>query len=162
MVAHRRARVRSLPVDTPLAVPRDSGMGIHDPVTANATITVSELNWDTMMRLSKAYFDSFNLLCPILDRQSFMTTTLPVLFNNGLSLNMESTIALLVFALGEVAIAGSDGPPVHVYNGRASGIKGGSKTRPPGLALFNEARRRMGFNLTECSLENVQVFELAR
>lgn len=33
--------------------------------------------------------------------------------------------------------------------------------RPPGLLFFNEARKRMGFNLTECSLENVQIFALA-
>ena len=162
MVALRRARIQSLPTDTPSPVPRDSGMGIIDPVTGNAAITISELNWETMQRLSKAYFDSINLLCPILNRQSFMSDTLPALFNNGFSLNMQSTIAFLVFALGEVAIEGVEGLPLHVYNGRASGVKGGSKDRPPGLELFNEARRRMGFNLTECSLENVQVFALAR
>ncbi|KAG7292063.1 hypothetical protein NEMBOFW57_002094 [Staphylotrichum longicolle] len=162
MVALRRARIQNLPTDIPTPMPRDSGMGIVDPVTGHEAITISELNWETMQRLSKAYFDTINLLCPILNRQSFMSDTLPNLFNNGFSRDMQSTIAFLVFALGEVALEGIDGLRLHVYNGRASGVKGGSKDRPPGLELFNEARRRMGFNLTECSLENVQIFALAR
>lgn len=117
-----------------------------------------------MQRLSKAYFDTFNLLFPILDRQFFMSDTLPSLFNRGFGQGITSTIAFLVFALGEVAIAGTEGLPIHVHshNGRPSGIRGGSKGEPPGLDLFNEARKRMGFNLTECSLENVQIFALAR
>lgn len=162
MLALRRSTTQSLPPDIRPSVGRGSGASIHELVTAQAPITVADLNWDTMQRLSKAYFDSLNLLCPILNRHSFMSEMLPRLFNNGLSHSMESTIAFLVFALGEVAIAGTEGLPVHASNGRPSGIRGGTKDRPPGLDLFNEARRRMGFNLTECSLENVQVFALSR
>jgi hypothetical protein len=162
MVALRRSDIEGLPTDTIPPAERASTTGMHDPVTTAHPITISDLSWDTIQTLSKAYFDSINLLCPILNRQSFMSDTLPALFSDGFDHGMASTIAFLVFALGEVALAGSDGPPIHVYNGRASGIKGGSKDRPPGLELFNEARRRMGFNLTECSLENVQIFELAR
>ncbi|KAL2134523.1 hypothetical protein VTI74DRAFT_11567 [Chaetomium olivicolor] len=161
MLALRRSTTQSLPPDIRSRVGRGSGASIHELVTAQAPVTVADLNWDTMQKLSRAYFDSLNLLCPILNRQSFMSETLPAIFNNGLSHNTESTIAFLVFALGEVAIAGTEGLPVHVYNGRASGIKGGTRDRPPGLELFNEARRRMGFNLTECSLENVQIFALS-
>ncbi|KAK0716954.1 hypothetical protein B0T26DRAFT_707804 [Lasiosphaeria miniovina] len=127
---------------------------------ASTPLSISGPNWDTMMRLSKAYFDTFNLFFPILDRQSFESDMVPSAFNQGFSQNMASTIAFLVFALGEVALAASDGLPVHVHNGRSSGVKGGSKNEPPGLDYFNEARKRMGFNLTECSLENVQIFAL--
>jgi hypothetical protein len=162
MLAFRRSSIQSLPADTQTPIGRGSDMSLHDAVTPQGPITIANLNWDTMQRLSKAYFDTFNLLCPILNRQSFMSETLPSLFNNGFTYSMESTIAFLVFALGEVALAGSDGLPIHAYSGRPSGVKGGTKDRPPGLELFNEARRRMGFNLTECSLENVQIFELAR
>jgi hypothetical protein len=151
-----------LPDDTAAPVGRGSVIGIHNAVTGRPPIAVSNLGWETMLSLSKAYFDSFNLLCPILNRQSFMSDTLPAVFSNGFSTDMPSTIALLVLALGEVAIANSSGIPLHVYNGRASGIKGGTKERPPGLELFNEARQRMGFHLTVCSLESSQMFELAR
>lgn len=162
MVALRRSSIDGLPTDPSTLAGRDPTISTQGPVAGQDPITISDLNWETMQRLSKAYFDSFNLLCPVLNRQPFMSETLPTLFNRGFDDTMTSTIAFLVFALGEVANAGCEGSPIHVYNGRASGIKGGTRDRPPGLDLFNEARRRMGFNLTSCSLENVQIFELAR
>ncbi|SPQ19261.1 edcc0b2d-fe98-43bb-93e0-629f6b3950e8 [Thermothielavioides terrestris] len=161
IVALRRSTTQGLLTDTSVPAGRGSGIGLHNPMNAQAPLNLSNPNWEAMQKLSKAYFDTFNLLCPILNRQSFMSDTLPALFNNGFNQDITATVALLVFALGEVAIAGVEGLPVHAYNGRSSGIRGGSKDRPPGLELFNEARRRMGFHLTECSLENVQIFELA-
>ncbi|KAK3311121.1 uncharacterized protein B0T15DRAFT_548376 [Chaetomium strumarium] len=160
-VLARHSTPPELPNDTGAALGGGPPIGIHNAVSGRPPITGSDLGWETMLSLSKAYFDSFNLLCPILNRQAFMSDTLPAVFSNGFSDDMASTIALLVLALGEVAIADSTGIPVHVYNGRASGIKGGTKDRPPGLELFNEARRRMGLHLTECSLECSQMFELA-
>lgn len=139
-----------------------SRIGIHHPVVGQIPMPALDLNWDTLQRLSKAYFDSINLFFPILNRQTFLSETLPAVFNRGFDASISSTIAFLVFALGEVALAGSEGLPVHVYSGRTSGVKGGTKDRPPGQDLFNEARRRMGFNLTECCLENVQMLALAR
>ncbi|KAK3392932.1 hypothetical protein B0H63DRAFT_516147 [Podospora didyma] len=139
------------------SLPQGPSVGLHAP----ASMVVSGLNWDTMQRLSKAYFDGFNLFYPVLDRHSFLSETLPLVFSEGFDQSMASTIAFLVFSLGEVALAGSEGHPVHVHNGRPSGIRGGSKDQPPGLDLFNEARKRMGFNLTVNSLENIQMFALA-
>jgi hypothetical protein len=66
-----------------------------------------------------------------------------------------------VFALGELAIEGSRGTPISSEKNRPSGVRGGSSQKPPGLALFNEARKRIGFVLTGCDLENVQIFSLA-
>lgn len=124
-------------------------------------VTLATLNWETMQRLSKAYFDSLNFLFPLVDRQVFNTEIIPSLVQGGCDESMPATIALLVFALGELVISGSQGIPIRVYNGRPSGLKGGTAREPPGLALFNEARKRMGFNLTQCSIENVQIFTLA-
>ncbi|KAI1499637.1 hypothetical protein F5X99DRAFT_389018 [Biscogniauxia marginata] len=126
-------------------------------------VPASTLNmgWDNMQRLSKAYFNTFNLLYPIMDRQLFQTETLPTIANHGFDESSMSTLACLIFALGEVAIGGVQGAPIETRKGRPSGIKGGTLDHPPGLLLFNEARKRMGFNLTECSLENVQMFSLA-
>lgn len=154
--------VKALPTRT--AVATGPPMDIRGQVHGSASIPLSSLNWDAVQRLSKAYFDTFNLLFPILDRRSFLSNMLPSLFNRGFGQEITSTVAFLVFALGEVALAGTEGHPIHVHthNGRPSGIKGGSKDEPPGLELFNEARKRMGFSLTECSLENVQIFALAR
>ncbi|KAK1758272.1 hypothetical protein QBC47DRAFT_294622 [Echria macrotheca] len=139
----------------------DSTVSIHPGVASSVPMTVSSLNWDTIQNLSKAYFDSWNLLFPILDRHSFLSTTMPSVFNEGFGPGIGSTMAFLVFALGEVALAGSDGLPIHAHSGRPSGVKGGTKDQPPGLDFFNEARKRIGFNLTECSIENIQIFSLA-
>ncbi|KAK4181172.1 hypothetical protein QBC36DRAFT_342248 [Triangularia setosa] len=142
--------------------PESQGLSSESTMPAERSSGVlSTLTWENIRMWSQAYFDTTNLFYPILDRQSFMQETLPSLFRSGFNNSISSTIALLVFALGEVSLEGRDGAPVHVYNGRASGVKGGTKAHPPGLALFNEARSRMGFDLTECSLENVQIFALA-
>lgn len=153
---------RRLPIDSTGSLGR--GQPLVFPVQGPdvTSLTIQSLTWDTTQRLSKAYFDTFNLMYPILDQQSFVSEIMGTVFNEGFSERIESTIALLIYALGEVAIGGSQGVPVHMFNGRASGVKGGTTSRPPGMILFNEARKRMGFNLTECSLENVQVFVLAR
>lgn len=158
----QRYGVPPLPTAEALLSQRPPGtMQAHLSGSSGASQLVSNLTWDTIQRFSKAYFDTFNFLYPIVDREIFMSTTLPAIFNDGFDEGIMSTLAHLVFALGEVALAGLKGNPLAIYNGRPSGIKGGNGGLPPGLALFNEARRRMGFNLTECSLENVQIFALA-
>ncbi|KAJ2897190.1 hypothetical protein MKZ38_004873 [Zalerion maritima] len=125
-------------------------------------LSTPSLSWETMQRLSKQYFDTFNFLYPLLDRQTFLSQTLPGVVSHSFSENITSTLAYLVFALGEVAMSCAHSETAaRGHNGRPSGIRGGTSDRPPGLAFFNEARKRMGFNLTECSLENVQVFALA-
>ncbi|KAK4189030.1 hypothetical protein QBC35DRAFT_494533 [Podospora australis] len=136
------------------------GVTEHVPFDRNPDL-VANLTWDYVERVSKAYFDSINLISPILDRHSFMLQTLPTVFRKGFTQGIDATITFFVLALGEVALAGSDGAPLHIYDGRASGIRGGTTDHPPGFELFNEGRSRMGYHLTECSLENVQVFALA-
>ncbi|KAI1807632.1 hypothetical protein F4811DRAFT_446564 [Daldinia bambusicola] len=119
------------------------------------------INWETMQRLTKSYFDTFNLIYPIMDRQVFLSEALPAIASRGFDESSSSTLTCLVFALGEVAISAVQGAPLATHKGRPSGLRGGTVERPPGLLFFNEARKRMGFNLTECSLENVQIFALA-
>jgi hypothetical protein len=141
-----------MPLNLQLQVPSSS---------ANLPLSSSAINWETMERLSKAYFDSFNLICPVMDRQHFNNNIIDVLIRDGFDEQMPTTLACLIFALGEVALSTSTLPPITGYKSRASGVKGGSLDRPPGLAFFNEARKRMGFSLSECSIENVQMFALA-
>ena len=151
------------------------------PSMVSAPAPVSSLySWDTLFRLSTAYFDSFNYIAPIVDRQTFLTTTLPAVLDEDSQRNhhhqhhhqhhqhnlpdndSESAAALvfLVAALGDVAVANAQGTPVLGSIG-SLGVKGGTVSHPPGLALFNEARRRMGFVMGACSLESVQVHALA-
>ena len=89
-----------------------------------------------------------------------MLNTLPKVQSDGFQSDNDSVIALLILALGELAIEGTYGEPISSAAGRPSGVRGGTSTNPPGLALFTEARKRIGFVLTGCELEDVQVFSL--
>lgn len=123
-------------------------------------ITFPALNRDTMHRLTTAYFDSFNLLYPFMDRRTFESDTLARVSSEGFDGDVDSVIALMVFCLGELALEGLSGAPIASFNNVRSGLRGGSSTRPPGLSLFNEARRCLGFVICEHQLENVQIFSL--
>jgi hypothetical protein len=114
-----------------------------------------------MHRLTTAYFDTFNFIYPLIDRQHFVSSTLTKVNSEGFNGDNDSVLALLEFALGELSIEGSRGTPVNVTVGHPSGIRGGTQDKPPGLALFTEARRLLGFVLTEGELENVQIYSLA-
>jgi hypothetical protein len=129
--------------------------------TGGHRVTFPELTHEVMQRLADAYFDSFNMIHPFMDRQNFMSDTLAMVQTEGFDEETQSVLALLVFALGELAIEGATGIPIARHNGRDSGLRGGSSIKPPGLSLFNEARKRLGFVLTKCNLENVQIFSLA-
>ncbi|APA06756.1 hypothetical protein sscle_02g015260 [Sclerotinia sclerotiorum 1980 UF-70] len=122
-------------------------------------ITFPTISRETIHQLTTSYFDTFNFLYPFMDRQNFVSDTLTKVTSEGFDGDVESVLALLIFALGDVALENYRGNPVDIYRGRPSGIRGGSgSSRPPGLAFFNEAMKRIGCVLTDCSLENVQIF----
>ena len=130
-------------------------------IAGGARTTFPHLTRDIMHQLATAYFDTFNLIYPFMDRQNFISDTLTKVHTEGFNGDPDSVIALLIFALGEVAIEGSRGNPIEVYKGRPSGVRGGTAPKPPGLALFNEARKRIGFVFTDYDLENIQIYSLA-
>lgn len=112
-------------------------------------------------RLTRAYFCTFNILYPILCAQTFASEILgPFLQGTYQDDDIKACIALLVLALGQVAIDAQYGEPIRTVNGQGSGIRGGTSETPPGLALFNEARRMIGLFMHQISLENVQVYIL--
>ncbi|KAH8676761.1 hypothetical protein BGZ60DRAFT_468641 [Tricladium varicosporioides] len=152
----------NLPLDENLqAIPFVGMQSQATRTSGGARTTFPTLTKDVMHRLATAYFDTFNLVYPFMDRQNFLSDTLSQVQTEGFSGDTDSVLALLVFALGELAIEGSRGHPIESHEGHASGVRGGTAIKPPGLALFNEARKRIGFVLTECDLENVQIFSLA-
>jgi hypothetical protein len=83
-----------------------------------------------MMQLSDAYFRSFNVLLPILNYDAFVSATLERLASHGFAEgDVDAVLALLVFALGELASEGMSGQPLSIYDGISSGLRGG-KTLP--------------------------------
>jgi len=124
-------------------------------------VTFQDLDYNTMHNLATSYFDTFNLIYPFMDRQNFISDTLAKVHSEGFNGDADSVIALLIFALGELALQGIRGDPIEVYNGRPSGLRGGTLEKPPGLGLFNEARARLGYVIADMELENVQIFLLS-
>lgn len=142
-------------------------MGMQSQATrqqGGARVTFMYLTNDEMDRLAKAYFNTYNLLYPFMDRDSFMSDILLKVKSEGFDSDTISVIALLVLALGEVALDSVETPSQFGLRGDGGGNSnsiGTIERRHPGIKLFNEARKRIGFVLTDCELENVQVFSLA-
>lgn len=121
-------------------------------------IGFTELVAQRIQEQCDAYFNSFNVLTPILNRDVFMSDTMdPILANGFQEGDANSIVVLLVLALGQVAIEGVFERPVSVVNGAPSGIRGGTIQRPPGLEIFNEARRRAGYVANQVTLASVQI-----
>jgi hypothetical protein len=148
----------SLPCDTAL-LSRSTGHG--QSLDGQNRVTFANLTEDRMMRLTDSYFDTYNVLYPLIDRDDFEERVVSQVIEEGFGYgDSASVISLLVFALGQIAIDGQWAPPIETINGQESGIRGGDATRPPGLDLFNEARKRLGFILTQTNLENIQILQL--
>lgn len=112
-------------------------------------------------KYADAYFDTFGVLYPVLDQDVFMTRVVARVLQNGyVDGDIDAVSALTVFALGQTAIEGTLGGSIGSHDGGPSGFRGGSVENPPGIELFCEARRRLGFVLTSCSLENIQILLL--
>ncbi|KAK4561779.1 hypothetical protein LTR86_004458 [Recurvomyces mirabilis] len=148
----------------PDPLPFDVGLPCFTMATGNteqgraSSVVFPTLGVQQIQELSDAYFNTFNVLYPVLNREAFMNGTMARLLRDGYGDgDSGSVLALLVFALGAVAVDGVFERPVSVVNGQPSGFRGGTVDHPPGLALFNEARRRLGFIWTQCTLENVQL-----
>lgn len=151
----------------PHSLPADIGMpcfavnlGAHEAGRAS-NVAFPTLTIQQIQEYSDAYFNTFNVLYPLLSRDSFMNEIVARLLREGYGDgDAGAVLALLVFALGQLALEGVFDRSISVTNGVSSGFRGGTLEHPPGLGIFNEARRRLGFINTQCSLENVQVYLL--
>ena len=123
----------------------------------SATLTRSYVE-----NLASIYFQTFHAIYPILDIDAFSKTILPRVCNHSFQEEDEgSALVLLVLALGTLAYEGSTGDPIiDVAGNYTTGIRGGTVSRPPGLELLNEGRRRMGLIVTKWSVTSLQCFVL--
>ena len=127
----------------------------------SSKVAFPTLTIQLIQELCEAYFNTFNVLFPLLNRDAFMNATVAPLLREGYADgDPNAVLALLVFALGQVAIEGVFNRPISTIDGKPSGFRGGTIDKPPGLAIFNEARRRLGFVSTQTTLQNVQILLL--
>ena len=89
----------------------------------SSTVAFPTLTVDRVREYSEAYFNTFNVLHPLLDRESFVNESFPRILREGYGDgDIESVLALSVFALGQVAIDGVFGRPVSVVDSQPSGL----------------------------------------
>ncbi|KAL1649935.1 hypothetical protein SLS58_001311 [Diplodia intermedia] len=150
-----RKHPQPLPCDARLEAEPISNISAPD---AARRVRFPRLTYEEMRTYTAHYFKTFNVLYLILDRRHFTDIMLPKVVKHGFGdSDYESIICLLVFALGKVALDGTWSAPVDNGMPFESGVRGGTHDRPPGLDIFNEARRRYGFVANECSLESIQI-----
>lgn len=150
--------------DSPLsAVPFVPATPIPGQTMSGAgRVAFPELTDGHLQRLSDNYFGTFNVLYPILDREEFNRGPLFRARRHGYTYgDFDTVIVLLVLALGELGEMSLNGQPIGAAEGQPSGIRGGTVEQPPGLHLFNEARRRFGFLDVRCSIEAAQAWILS-
>jgi hypothetical protein len=144
----------------------DGGTATHPPATGDKGGLMNRFNYwialsfEEIQKLSNVYFNTFNHLYPFMDRGGFFSNTLPKAMDGPRQAEDETTITLLILALGQLAQEGSTGTPIFQSGLRSSGIRGGNADLPPGFSLFDKARQRIGFAVTQYSLEAVQIFSL--
>lgn len=144
----------TLPCDAFL---RGSNLHVIRGDKEQARIVFPDLTAEVMDKYTNAYFGSYNLLYPVVDREDFMDGVLPTVKRHGFADGcLQSLLALLVLALGALSCDGATGKPLV----QGSGIRGGTVERPPALEIFNEARKRVGFVMGSCTVENAQAMVL--
>lgn len=117
-----------------------------------------KLEQEIVQDLCTAYFYTFHRTYPVIDHDSFYSDILPKAFQTSFAEDEDaSALVLLVLALGSVAQEGTIGNPLcEETNGRKTGLRGGSFSRPPGTLFVNEAQRRLGISLTRFNLTVLQ------
>ncbi|KIW05422.1 uncharacterized protein PV09_03932 [Verruconis gallopava] len=129
---------------------------------------LNNLPFRIVRSLTDAFFSTFNGLYPVLDRRHFFSSTLGAALDANFDYSIESTIVLLVLALGCLAVEGhregnyplgkaSRGDECFCAPDWYPAILG---EMYPGLSFFNEARKRMGFRTGSNNLDNCQVYLL--
>ena len=122
----------NLPLDDALQDRPFVGMQSQATRTSGGSrVTFPGLTRDVMHRLASSYFDTFNSLYPFMDRQNFISDTLTRVHSEGFDGGTDSILALLVFALGELAIECFRRTPIEIHKGRPSGVRGEQYRGPP-------------------------------
>lgn len=123
------------------------------PTGSHAEGFLADLSISVIRELSDAYFATFNLIMPILDRNIYFQRTLGTAINGGFGYDADSCIVLMTMALGcWGAQAVSDTSPLS---------NGHNADHEKSLAFYNEARKRTGFLECDHSMEICQFYLLS-
>ncbi|KAI1262744.1 hypothetical protein F5Y18DRAFT_418624 [Xylariaceae sp. FL1019] len=133
------------------------------PLLPHSQDIVATLSISIVRNLSDDYFSTFNLANPVLDRAMFSQQTLGTAISTEFGNNIESCLVLVVMTLGCFGARALREGDFEVPNqDRASqAAEVGWQDGIPGLAFFNEARKRIGYIMCENSMQACQFYLLS-
>jgi hypothetical protein len=137
-------------------------VGLERVATNTGSVFFPRLTIQKVCEYCASYFSTFNTMFPLLILDDFMNNTVAGVLRYGYGDDdPESIVALLVFALGQLAMEDAFNPLTGMYDGTNGSVRHGTGDRPSSsLEIFNEARRRTGMTATRPCLFNVQIMLL--
>ena len=132
------------------ALPRGEHVAFWSPSKPEWNTGVKVITMGMIQEYTNYFFLSYHCLYPILDEDYFRSHTILTAANGGFDRgDQQTTLILLVMALGEVAKEGVSGKPLRdEHTGMQTGVRGGDRRNPPGLSFVNEAQQRIGTAMT--------------
>jgi hypothetical protein len=145
-------------------------MGLR-PGSRSETDLLGNLSVSMVKELCESYFSTFHLTYPMMDRTFFLRHTLSAAIKGEFGYDIESCVVLAVMALGcwskralgefheyrtqgHRKLSGSDMDYEYMGPGAEAGI--------PGLAFFNESRKRIGWLINDNDMQSCQYYLLSR
>lgn len=118
---------------------------------------LTDLSISAVRELSDAYFATFNLMTPVLDRKIYFQQTLGNAINGAFGFDADSCIVLMTMALGCWGTQAVS---------EALRLQHQTSAQAPdaealGLAFYNEARKRIGFLECDHTMQTCQFYLLA-
>ncbi|KAL4863336.1 hypothetical protein BDV12DRAFT_177579 [Aspergillus spectabilis] len=139
------------------------------PGTKDDTDSLGELSISLVRELCDSYFSTFNLAHPVVDRTFYLRHTLPTAIHGEFGYDVESCVVLVVMALGCWAKRGLTEVSEYGTQGRRLSRGSMSQEYPspnldgtvPGLAFFNESRKRIGWLINDNCIQSCQYYLLS-
>lgn len=132
------------------ALPRGEPIAFWSPSQPNWNTGIKVISMGMIQEYTNHFFLSYHCLYPILDEDFFRSHTILTAANGDFDRgDQQTTLILLVMALGEVAKEGVSGTPMRdEHTSMQTGVRGGDRRNPPGLAFVYEAQQRIGTAMT--------------
>ncbi|KIW74780.1 hypothetical protein Z517_11550 [Fonsecaea pedrosoi CBS 271.37] len=150
------------------AVPDDYALKLEDqrprlprPARNQDIDILADFSISTVRELSNAYFTTFNLAHPVLDRKQYFQQTLGNAISGGFGYDADSCIVLMTMALGTFGTRAINECQQQGHETRARPSPVQAPTEPLGLAFYNEARKRNGFLEGDHTIQTCQFYLLA-
>jgi hypothetical protein len=141
---------------------------IDYPTGLDPCYWLTELPLSVLRALADAYFSVFHRLTPVLDKFQFFSSTLGLAIESDFGYNIETCLVLIVLALGCLSVKAHEEGDFALPSRIPQPDNGFTRPEwyglildePIGLRFYNEARKRLGFLMSQNDLQAGQFYML--